>query len=120
MYLVLADHLMFTNGIELTSRWGAAQPDVDLFNVARSIHLNETLDLAESQDTEPPSARDARRKFIGGAVVAVSTKSSAVEAFSESTHTWSTVKRRKLDEYWPCCPKNPLATACSGGFADGI
>ncbi|MCP4169508.1 MAG: hypothetical protein GY758_01905 [Fuerstiella sp.] len=66
VYLVLADHLMFTNGIELTSRWGAAQPDVDLFNVARSIHLNETLDLAESQDTEPPSARDARRKSLAG------------------------------------------------------
>jgi tetratricopeptide (TPR) repeat protein len=66
VYLVLADHLMFTNGVELTSRWGAAQPDVDLFSVARSIHLNETLDHAESQDAEPQSARDARRKLIEG------------------------------------------------------
>ena len=66
VYLVLADHLMFTNGVELTSRWGAAQPDVDLFYVARSIHLNETLDRAESQDAEPQSARDARRKSLAG------------------------------------------------------
>ena len=64
VYLVLADHLMFTNGFELASRWSTAQPDDDLFTVARAIHLNEILDRAEDQDAEPQSARDARRKSL--------------------------------------------------------
>lgn len=64
VYLILADHLMFSNGFELTLRWKTARPDVDLFAVAHAIHMNQTLDHAEKKDAESESARDARYKSI--------------------------------------------------------
>lgn len=64
VYLMLADHLMFSNGMELTARWSAAKPETEVFIVAQAIHLNDTLDRAESQDAEPPAARKARRASI--------------------------------------------------------
>ncbi len=59
VYLMIADHLSFTNGFQLNTQWLAAEPDSELFAVARSLQLADTLRKLENQTPETQIQREA-------------------------------------------------------------
>lgn len=52
VYLMLSDHLSFTNGFQLNTQWLAAAPDCEIFEVARLVQLSDTLQRLEKQDDD--------------------------------------------------------------------
>ncbi|MBL8810432.1 MAG: hypothetical protein JNM43_09680 [Planctomycetaceae bacterium] len=52
VYLMLSDHLSFTNGFQLNTQWLSAAPDSELFAVARLVQLSDTLQRLEKQDED--------------------------------------------------------------------
>lgn len=52
IYLMLSDHLSFTNGFQLNTQWLAADPDSELFAVARIVQLSDTLQRLEKRDED--------------------------------------------------------------------
>lgn len=47
-YLLIADHLSFTNGFKKNSEWLEADPDAELFQVARMVQLIRNVAVAEN------------------------------------------------------------------------
>lgn len=60
VYLFMVDTLMFSNGIEVNSRWLRTDPTSELFEVAQAIFVAETLDFSLSMD-DLAAAQAARR-----------------------------------------------------------
>lgn len=54
VYLMIADHLSFTNGFQMNTQWLAAESESELFAVARAIQLIDTLKRLEK--TTPDTA----------------------------------------------------------------
>jgi len=52
VYLMIADHLSFTNGVQLNTRWLTAEPESELFSVARAVQLIDTLKKLETTSPE--------------------------------------------------------------------
>ena len=59
MYLMIADHLSFTNGAQLNTRWLAAESGSELYSVARVIQLVDTLKKLEKTSPETEIQRHA-------------------------------------------------------------
>ncbi|MCA8997508.1 MAG: tetratricopeptide repeat protein [Planctomycetaceae bacterium] len=53
VYLMIADHLSFTNGFSEAERWLKSAPDSEVFQVARLLQLQDQL---ENSETPPPEA----------------------------------------------------------------
>lgn len=47
-YLLIADHLSFTNGFSKNSEWLESDPESELFQVARMVHLIRNVSVAEN------------------------------------------------------------------------
>lgn len=65
VYLFMIDSLMFSNGIEVNSRWLRGAPTSELFEVAQAIFIAETLDFSLTMDdlaAAQAARRDAARK----------------------------------------------------------
>ncbi len=52
VYLMIADHLSFTNGVQLNTRWLTAEPESEMFSVARAVQLVDTLKKLETTSPE--------------------------------------------------------------------
>ena len=63
-YLVLSDHLSFTNGFKLNSQWLQEAPESELFLVARAVQMSETLSKLEDQTLESDEQRSERTKLM--------------------------------------------------------
>ncbi len=64
VYLMIADHLSFTNGFQLNTQWLAAEPDSELFAVARSLQLADTLRKLEKTSPETEIQREAAEREL--------------------------------------------------------
>lgn len=64
VYLMLSDHLSFTNGYALNSRWLTSDPQSELLIVARAVHMDDSLSRLENKDQEPEQARLAREQLM--------------------------------------------------------
>jgi tetratricopeptide (TPR) repeat protein len=64
VYLMIADHLSFTNGFQLNSQWLAAEPDSELFAVARAVQLSDTLRRLEKKEPETELQLEAAREEV--------------------------------------------------------
>jgi len=65
VYLFMADTLMFSNGIELNSRWLHGDPTSEIFEVAQAIFVAQTLDfslLLDDLAAAQAARRDAARR----------------------------------------------------------
>lgn len=65
VYLMIADHLSFTNGFQLNTQWLTAEPDSELFAVARSIQLVDTLKKLEKSSPETEQQRISAEAELG-------------------------------------------------------
>ncbi len=59
VYLMLSDHLSFTNGFTKNSEWLRSDPDSEVFQTARIVQLIENVEAAES-----PTAKAALGKYL--------------------------------------------------------
>lgn len=64
VYLMLSDHLTFTNGYTLNTRWMASTPDEELFLVARAVQMSNSLSTLEDSGDEPMEARRQRDQLM--------------------------------------------------------
>lgn len=62
VYLMLSDHLSFTNGFQLNTQWLSAAPDSELFAVARLVQLSDTLQRLEKQDEDTEEQKKTVRE----------------------------------------------------------
>ena len=59
VYLMLANHLSFTNGVQLNTRWLTAEPESELYSVARAVQLVDTLKNLQTASPETELQRKA-------------------------------------------------------------
>ncbi len=59
VYLMLANHLSFTNGVQLNTRWLTAEPESELFSIARAVQLVDTLKNLQTTSPETELQRKA-------------------------------------------------------------
>ena len=52
VYLVIADHLSFSNGVAETDKWMKSAPDAEVFQVARVLQLVDRIENADSPAPE--------------------------------------------------------------------
>lgn len=64
VYLMLSDHLHFTNGYELNTRWLSGTPDSEVLLLARAIQMSETLSKLEDQTVETEAEHRDRAKLM--------------------------------------------------------
>lgn len=65
VYLMIADHLSFTNGFQMNTQWFAAEPESELFAVARSVQLVDTLRKLEKTTPETEQQRISAEADLG-------------------------------------------------------
>lgn len=64
VYIMLADHLYFTNGPSLNERWLLSAPDAEELLVAREVQQTELKALSDKRNTDPLAIRKERRLVI--------------------------------------------------------
>ena len=64
VYLMISDHLSFTNGVQMTREWITENPDNEILEVASAIHLADLMENSESASDEPEAAKVARSRTM--------------------------------------------------------
>ncbi len=64
VYLMLSDHLSFTNGYQLNTKWMQSDVESELFLVARAIQMSNSLSTLDDPDIESDEERQERHKLM--------------------------------------------------------
>ena len=86
-YLLIADHLSFTNGFKKNSEWLEADPDEELFQVARMVQLIRNVAVAENAtvraqlDTYLAAFEKLREKYPQNPALLEAALGRAIDAF---------------------------------------